>query len=218
MRNFMVLLPLAVTWNQLEAFNSDWILYKEAGKYLSMYPAGFLRRDLDLQVCTFWLPLSHRQGSGERRFVLFSLTFPFLLPTHFPVPLQHSSFSCCCESVLVGRVNTFEWKRRWVWEALSSSIPKGWAGFAFPAASALLRDVPKGVSVGWQRYPWGIPLTVRRQERGCAGLASCRAGFPPFYLSCGLWDRGLIAADGEFCSSFMIKSAWTWALGYLLIK
>lgn len=90
---------LAVTWNQLEAFSANWTLYKEAGKYLSMYPAGFLRRDLGLWVHAFWLPLSHRQGSGERRFVLFSPTFFFLLPTHFPVPLQHSSFSCCCESV-----------------------------------------------------------------------------------------------------------------------
>lgn len=90
-----------------------------------------------------WVCLSHRQGSGERRFVSFSSSSPVLLPTHFPVPLQYSSFSCCCENVC-----TREWSEHvrmeeaaGVW-GLNLGIPRGVAEFVFCVPSALLRDVP----------------------------------------------------------------------------
>lgn len=68
-----------------------------------------------------------------------------------------------------------------VCEVLSSSFPKGGVGFAFHTPSALLRDVPRGASVGWQlgsrrESPHGEGQ-VRRQERCCAGLTSCLARF-----------------------------------------
>lgn len=178
MRNFMVLLPLAVTWNQLEAFSANSTLYKETGKYLSMYPAGFLRRDLGLWVCAFWLPLSRRQGSGERRFVLFSATFPFLLPTHFPVPLPQQFFM-------------LQWKCLCLWVERAHLNGRG-GGFGKPWAPAFPREgqdlhslLPQPCSgmclkvCLWDgsRYPGGNPLTVRRQERRCAGLTSCHAAF-----------------------------------------
>lgn len=110
------------------------------------------------------------RGVVKEGLFYFLLHFPFFFLLIFLFLCSTAVFHVAVRvSVLVSRAeSTFEWKRWWVWEALSSSIPKGGAGFAFPAASALLRDVPKGVSVGWQRDPGGNPLTVRRQEVQCS--------------------------------------------------
>lgn len=78
----------------------------------------------------------------------FLLHFPFFFLLIFLFLCSTAVFHVAVKvPALVSRVSTFEWKRPWVWEVLSCSIPKGGAGFAFPP-SALLRDVPKGVSVG----------------------------------------------------------------------
>lgn len=112
----------------------------------------------------------------------FLLHFPFFFLLIFLFLCSTAVFHVAVKaSVLVSRVSTFEWKRRRVCEVLSSSIPKGGVRFAFRAPSALLRDVPRGASVGWQSVsrresPHGEGR-VRRQERCCAGLTSCQARF-----------------------------------------
>lgn len=64
-----------------------------------------------------WVHLSHRQGSGERRFVSFSSSFPFLLPLIFLSLHSTAVFHIAVKmSVPVSEVNTFEWKRLLVFE------------------------------------------------------------------------------------------------------
>lgn len=122
------------------------------------------------------------RGVVKEGLFYFLLRFPFFFLLIFLFLCSTAVFHVALKvSVLVSRVSTFEWKRRRVCEVWSSSIPKGGAGFAFHTPPALLRDVPRGVSVGWQAVsrresPHGEGR-VRRREQCCADLTSCHAGF-----------------------------------------
>lgn len=117
------------------------------------------------------------RGVVKEGLFYFLLHFPFFFLLIF-------LFLCCTAvfhvavkvSVLVSRVSTFEWKRRWVWEALSSGIPKGGAGFAFPLPQPCSGMCLRVCLWDGSRYPAGNPLTVCRQEQCSAGL-TCHAAF-----------------------------------------
>lgn len=85
--------------------------------------------------------LSHRQGSGERCFV--SSSFPFLLPTLFPVPPQYRIFFHVAVKMpmLMSGVNTFEWKMVAGFWSPKASIPGGSTGCVL--CYFLVREVPE---------------------------------------------------------------------------
>lgn len=131
-RNFMVLLPLAVIWNQLEVFSADWTpISKRQVNIWACIMQIFFKKKSWLVCLHGWVHLSHRQGSGERRFVSFSSSFPFLLPLIFLSLHSTAVFHIAVKmSVPVSEVNTFEWKRLLVFEVWTSAFPGEWQ-FAF---------------------------------------------------------------------------------------
>lgn len=88
-RNVVALLE--ASWRQLLLTE----LISLRGKQTAKHASGSFQEEI-LAVHA-WVLLSHRQGSGERCFV--SSSFPFLLPTHLPPPLQCRNVSCCCENI-----------------------------------------------------------------------------------------------------------------------
>lgn len=82
-RNAVALLE--ASWRQLLLTE----LISLRGKQTAEHASGNLQEDILACVSVHaWMHFSHRQGHGERCFV--SSSFPFLIPTHLPLPLQYS--------------------------------------------------------------------------------------------------------------------------------
>lgn len=213
MRNFMVLLLLAVTWNQLEAFSANWTLYKR-GRQISEHVSCrfFKKRSWLVSLCV--LAASFSQTGEWWKKVCFIFSYISLSSSY--------SFSC---SFAVQQFFMLLWKRLFLWverahlNGRGHGFGKFWAA-AFPREEQDLHSLPQPCSGmclkvclwGGSGYPGGNPLMVRRQEQAWPPAMPASKHLLPFYLSPGLWDQGFAAPDGEFCWGCVLKAAWTWAV------